>query len=134
MRRGNVTEDIMRRLYPFLNLLFHALHACIIFFTVFGWLLPSWRLAHFVWVLLTLASWYVLGIWMGMGYCPITDLHWTIKEKLGKGRPQCNFIYYWLTKVSNTQWDPERVDHAIVIITILTCIISACFNIWDYLS
>jgi hypothetical protein len=52
---------------------------------------------------------------------PVTDLHWTIKEKLGKGRPQYNFIYYWLSKVSDISWDPEHVDNAIVGVTVLTC-------------
>jgi hypothetical protein len=123
----------MKRLYPFLNLLFHTLHAFIIVFTVFGWLWPAWRLVHLVWIILTLGSWYVLGIWMGVGYCPVTDLHWTIKEKLGKGRPQCNFIYYWLSKISDISWDPEHVDNAIVGVTVLTCMISLFLNVRDYL-
>ena len=70
---------------------------------------------------------------MGVGYCPVTDLLWTIKEKLGKGRPQCNFINYWLSKISDISWDPEHGDNAIVGVTVLTCMIPLFLNVRDYL-
>jgi len=123
----------MRRLYPILNCMLHMVHACIISFTLFGWLWPSWRLYHLLWILLTLGSWYILGLWMGLGYCPVTDLHWTVKEKLGEGRPKCDYIYYWLTKSTSMAFDPGHVEKATVISTLSAGIVSLILNIRQYL-
>jgi hypothetical protein len=123
----------MKLLYPFLNLFFHVLHACVILFTLFGWLWPPWRLYHLVWILLTLGSWYGLGLWMGMGYCPVTDLHWTIKQKLGKGRPQCNYLYYCSAKIPHLTLDKGLVDKVTLGATLLVGIISLILNAKHYL-
>ena len=63
----------------------------------------------------------------------VRHLHWTIKEKLGDGRPQCNYIYYWLAKISHVSWDPGQVDKVTVGATVLTGMISLFLNGKDYL-
>ncbi|HPX55987.1 MAG TPA: DUF2784 family protein [Syntrophales bacterium] len=123
----------MHRLYPLLNFMLHVLHACIISFTLLGWLWGPWRLYHLAWIVLTLGSWYGLGLWMGMGYCPVTEFHWTVKEKLGEGRPECNYIYYWLAKLPAMTFDPGRVEKATVISTLLAGTVSLILNIRDHL-
>ncbi|HUR31773.1 MAG TPA: hypothetical protein VMZ69_10110 [Saprospiraceae bacterium] len=41
------------------------------------------RKAHLLVIDLTIASWFIIGLWKGFGYCFLTDWHWRIKEKLG---------------------------------------------------
>lgn len=94
---------------------------------------PEWRLFHLAWIIMTLGSWYILGVWMGAGYCPVTDLHWTIKESLGGGRPMCDYIYYCLAKLPSTNWNTAHIEKATLFVTILAGAISLLLNIRDYL-
>lgn len=71
-------------MYTLLDWFFTLLHVVIIGFNLTGWIWPSTRKLHFIFVLLTAGSWLILGIWFGLGYCPITDWQWQIKEQLGK--------------------------------------------------
>jgi hypothetical protein len=72
------------------------IHLAILLFNLLGWILPSTRKAHLVVVLITAFCWLVLGIWKGIGYCPITDLQWRVKENLGEGNLPNSFVTYCL--------------------------------------
>ncbi len=75
------------------DLLLTLLHLAIISFNLFGWI---WKpRLHLTLVLLTLACWFVLGIWFGWGYCPVTDLQWRVKESLGEKDLPGSFIKYY---------------------------------------
>ncbi len=113
--------------YRLLNALFHALHFAVIVFTALGWMVPSLRSAHLVFILLTLGSWYVLGLWLGIGYCPITDWHWRIKEALGEGRPAGTYIH-WIASRLGLHWSASAVDRSVLIITLSATAISAALN------
>lgn len=63
-------------------------------------------------MLLTAASWFVLGIWYGWGYCPLTDWHWGLKEKLGEKNLPNSFIKYFADKITDRDTDPLLVDAA----------------------
>jgi len=93
-----------------LDLLFTLLHLVIILFNLFGWLLPHLLKAHLIFALLTLASWLVLGIWFGIGYCPITDWQWQIKEKLGEHNLPASFVKYFADAVTGYSFDPALID------------------------
>ncbi len=67
-----------------LDLLLIVLHFAIIGFNLLGWVWKPLRRAHFMVVCVTAACWFILGIWFGIGYCPITDWDWQVKEKLGE--------------------------------------------------
>ncbi len=70
-------------LYILLNVLCHAVHLAFILFMLLGWMFAPLQAAHLATVLGMLGCWFVLGRWLGAGYCPITDLHWRIKAALG---------------------------------------------------
>lgn len=83
-----------------LDTLFTLLHLVIIGFNLFGWIWKPLRKAHFISIVLTAASWLILGIWYGIGYCPVTDWQWRIKERLGEGYLPDSFIKYFADKLS----------------------------------
>ena len=62
-----------------LDVLLTIIHILIIVFNLFGWIPKRTRKAHLVSILLTAASWFVLGIWYGTGYCPFTEWQWKVK-------------------------------------------------------
>ncbi len=70
-------------MYAFLNIFFFVFHSSLIIFNLFGWIWKKTRLANLTVILLTVFSWTILGIWYGFGYCPCTDWHWQVREKLG---------------------------------------------------
>lgn len=70
-------------MYAFLNIFFFVFHSSLIIFNLFGWIWKKTRLANLIVILLTAFSWTILGIWYGLGYCPSTDWHWQVREKLG---------------------------------------------------
>jgi hypothetical protein len=93
-----------------LDTILTILHLLIVGFNLFGWIWPRTRKAHLVCVLLTAASWFVLGIWYGMGYCPITDWQWEVKRQLGETGLPGSFIKYYADKLAGRDWDAGFID------------------------
>lgn len=116
-------------LYALLNGLFHFFHIAIIIFLMTGWIFPQLRLAHLALILLTLGSWFILGRWLGRGYCPVSDWHWKIKEGLGTGRPSGTYIHFLLQHITGKEWESSSVDRAVIIWTLALAGISIVLNI-----
>jgi len=119
----------MKVFYPLLNAFFHLLHISIICFALLGWIFPQSRQAHFVFMLAMLGSWFILGKWMGEGYCPITDWHWKIKDAFGEGRPEGPYIHFLATRLSGLKLSSQKVDRIVVAVTFLITAISAALNL-----
>ena len=89
---------------------FTFLHLAIIGFNLLGWIWPQTRKAHFICVALTFISWFILGMWFGIGYCPITDWQWQIKEKLGETNLPNSFIKYFADKATGKDMNTDLID------------------------
>jgi len=94
----------------FLDVLFTVIHLVIILFNLFGWISKATRKAHFMAILLTAACWFLLGIWFGIGYCPVTDWQWQVKARLGERNLPNSFIEYFAEKLSGRNFDSEFID------------------------
>jgi hypothetical protein len=81
-----------------LDITFTLSHWLLIGFNLSGWAWKRTRKWHLVVLILTAASWFVLGIWYGWGYCPLTSWHWDIKERLGETGLPNSFIKYHADK------------------------------------
>ena len=97
-------------MYPLYDWLFTLLHIVIIGFNLFGWIWPSTRKLHLIVVALTLGCWLILGIWYGIGYCPITDWQWQIKQKLGEVNLPNSFVKYYADKISGQNISAALID------------------------
>ena len=95
----------------FLNILFTLAHLVLIIFNLTGWIWKKTRIAHLIVLGLTTASWFVLGIWYGWGYCPLTDWHWDVKEKMGERNLPNSFIKYFADRISNRDIPSSIVDN-----------------------
>ena len=93
-----------------LDVLLTFVHLAIILFNLFGWIPKQTRNAHLVLVLLTASSWFLLGIGFGMGYCPITEWQWRVKEQLGEKNLPASFITYYANKVTHRNWAPAFIN------------------------
>jgi hypothetical protein len=99
----------------FLDVLLTFVHVAIVFFNLFGWIPRATRRAHLISIGLTAASWFLLGIWFGMGYCPFTDWQWKVKEALGERNLPHNFIEYFAEKLTGQDFDPSLVGILITV-------------------
>lgn len=97
-------------MYPFLDWFFTLLHVVIIGFNLFGWIWPSTRKLHLIVVALTLGCWLILGIWYGIGYCPVTDWQWQIKERSGETNLPNSFVEYYADKISGQNISSVLID------------------------
>jgi len=61
-------------------------------------------------VALTLGCWLILGIWYGIGYCPVTDWQWQIKERLGETNLPNSFVEYYADKISGQDISSVLID------------------------
>lgn len=93
-----------------LDYFFSFLHLALIAFNLTGWIWKRTRKAHLITVAATAGSWFILGIWFGWGYCPITDWQWDVKNKLGEHGLPSSFIKYFADRISNRNIDSSIVN------------------------
>lgn len=111
-----------------LDIFLTFVHFALIGFNLFGWIWPATRKAHLITVTVTACSWFVLGIWFGWGYCPITDWEWKVKEKLGETNLPNSFIKYYADKISGKNIDASFVDAATLLTFLAVIALSIYFN------
>ncbi len=112
----------------FLDIFLTFAHLALIGFNLFGWIWPKTRKAHLITVAATAFSWFILGIWFGWGYCPITDWQWKVKEKLGETNLPNSFIKYYADKISGKNIDPPIVDTATLISFLIVIVLTVYLN------
>lgn len=112
----------------FLDICLTFVHLALIGFNLFGWIWSKTRKAHLITVAATAFSWFILGIWFGWGYCPITHWQWNIKEKLGETNLPNSFIKYYADKISGRNIDTSLVDRATLISFLVVIVLTIYLN------
>ena len=113
-------------LYPFLNIFFFVFHTVFPLFNIVGWTLPKTRKLHLITLSITAISWFVLGIWYGLGYCFCTDWHFQIREKMGYIDSSNSYIHFLILQLTGLNLNPKLVDNA----TLIVFLISFGLSIW----
>lgn len=103
-------------------------HLIIIAFNLLGWIWPATRKIHFICILVTAASWFLLGLWFGIGYCPITDWQWQVKAILGERNMPASFIKYYADKMIGKNISSSFIDLITVICFALAALLSVYVN------
>ena len=111
-----------------LDISFTILHLVIIGFNILGWMWYRARRVHLYSIIITAASWFILGIWFGIGYCPITDWQWQVKEKLGEQNLPASFVKYFADKVTGQDFSPDLINYLTLAFFGLAAILSLYFN------
>jgi len=94
----------------FLDIFFTVFHSSLVLFVLTGWIWRKTRKLHLAVVILTAASWLILGIFYGLGYCPFTDWHFRILEKLGHTGLPSSYISFLVIRISGLRPDQGWVD------------------------
>jgi hypothetical protein len=117
--------------YHFLDYFFLILHSAVTLFNLLGWIWKKTRLANLMTLLLTGSSWFLLGIFYGIGYCPLTDWHWRVLQKLGNYHLPNSYIKYLILRLTSMDVNATRVEYATVICFSIALLMSVVLNIRD---
>jgi hypothetical protein len=59
---------------------------------------------------LTAFSWFLLGIWYGIVYCPCTDWHWQVRIKMGQYDMPNSYVKFLLDSLTGIELNARLVD------------------------
>jgi hypothetical protein len=109
-------------------------HSSLILFNLFGWIWRKIRVFNLITLSLTGASWLFLGLIYGnLGYCPLTDWHFSILTRLGKTDLPDSYVKYLIDRISGLDINASLVDHITLYAFLLALVLSLFFNIRDFL-
>jgi hypothetical protein len=97
-------------MYVFFDKFFFLFHALLIVFSLCGWIWKKTRRANLIVLFLITGSWFVLGIWYGIGYCPCTDWHWQVRMKLGYYDMPNSYVKFLLDSLTGLDLNAKLVD------------------------
>lgn len=119
-------------MYAFLNIFFFVFHSSLIIFNLFGWIWKKTRFANLIVILLTVFSWIILGIWYGFGYCPCTDWHWQVRERLGYLDMPSSYTKFLIDSLTGLDVKEAVVDTLAVTLLALALVASVFTNVRDW--
>lgn len=121
-----------KAMYHFLDIFFLVFHSSLVIFNLFGWIWKKTRRLNLITLLLTGGSWFILGIFYGIGYCPLTDWHFRILEKLGKTDLPNSYMAYLAERLTGIRFDPHLVDTFTLAGFAVALMLSLIVNIRDF--
>jgi hypothetical protein len=118
----------------FLDYFCLVFHTLLILFNLFGWAWRRVRRLHFVSLALTLGSWLGLGMWYGIGYCPLTDWHWQIREARGDTDLPFSYLKFLVDELTGLDVNARLLDTTAVVLLAVVVPLSVALNIRDFRS
>ena len=118
-----------------LDIFFVIFHTSLILFNLFGWIWKKTRKLNLIILSLTGASWLFLGQLVGtLGYCPLTEWHFKILEKLGQTDLPGSYIKYLADRLTGVDINASLVDKITIYCFLVALAISIFFNLKDFRS
>jgi Protein of Unknown function (DUF2784) len=118
----------MLKLLDFFFILFHT---SLVLFNLFGWISRKTRVWNLITLLLTGSSWFILGIFYGIGYCPFTDWHYRVLEKMGETNLPASYIEYIVERFLPVDVNAHIVDLFTTVLFFAALIVSVGLNCSD---
>jgi len=116
-------------IYHVLDWFFIIFHSIIVIFNLFGWILRKTRRLNLYVLLITGASWFLLGIFYGMGFCFLTDWHWKVLHKLGQYDLPASYIQYIFHRLTGLDPGYKTANIVTVLLFFFSLTISLYVNI-----
>lgn len=117
--------------YHLLDIFFIVFHTSLILFNIFGWIWKRTRKLNLILLLLTGASWLLIGLAVGtLGYCPLTDWHFSVLEKLGQRGLPSSYIEYLSERITGLDLETKMVDRATLWIYLAALTISIFLTVY----
>jgi hypothetical protein len=120
-------------LYHILDIFFVVFHSSLVIFNLFGWIWKKTRVWNLITLLLTGASWLFLGLIVGtLGYCPLTDWHFSILAKLGVTDLPNSYMKYLADRITGLDFNAALVDKITLYTFLGALIVSLYLNIKEF--
>ena len=119
----------MENLYPLIDVFFVIFHTALTLFNLLGWIWKPLRKANLITLLLTGGSWFILGLFFGMGYCPLTDWHFDILRQMGQTNLPSSYIKYLIDRLLHIELSSQLVNTATLIGFLVALVCSLIVNI-----
>lgn len=120
--------------YIILDWFFLVLHSSLIVFNLFGWAWKPLRIANLITLILTGLSWVGLGLFYGMGYCPLTDWHWKVLVELGEASTTTSYVAYLFQRILSIEVSNNFADNITLITYLAALMLSIALNIKDKIA
>jgi hypothetical protein len=122
-------------IWRILDIFFVVFHTSIIFFNLFGWIWRKTRKLNLILLLITGSSWLFLGLIVGtLGYCPLTDWHFSVLNKLGISDLPSSYVKYLVDRLTGLDLNPSLVDNVTLYAFLAAIGFSLFFNLRDFLA
>jgi hypothetical protein len=119
-------------IWHILDIFFVLFHTSLIIFNLFGWILRRTRILNLIVLVLTGASWLFIGLIVGtLGYCPLTDLHFRILNKLGETGLPSSYIKYLTDRLTGLDISAVLVDTITLYVFLAVFVLSLFVNTLD---
>jgi len=120
-------------IYRIFDIFFLFFHSALTLFNLFGWIWKKIRLLNLLTLIFTGLSWFLLGFIVGIpGYCPLTDWHFKILEKLGKHDLPNSYIKYLADRITGFDFNANLIDNLTLSGFLIALIISLTLNLKSY--
>ena len=129
-RTWTTVSNARRAIDAILNAGFFVFHSAWIVFNCVAWAWKRTRRWHLGTIALTAAAWFGLGAWYGWGYCPSTDWHWRVRERLGYDDPP-SYIQVLISTVLGLEIEAHLADLIAVVTLVVAAVLSVTLNIRD---
>jgi hypothetical protein len=121
--------------YHLLDIFFIVFHTLLLLFNLSGWLWRKTRKLNLVTLILTGASWSLLGWIVGVpGYCPFTDWHFNILERLGRTDLPYSYVKYLADRITGADFSQGFIDKLTLYSFVAALAISIFLNIHDFVK
>lgn len=122
-------------MYRILDIFFVVFHSSLVIFNISGWIWKKTRIFNLITLGLTGGSWVFLGMLTGTpGYCPLTDWHFSILEKLGKTDLPNSYMKYLADRITGLDISASLVDSVTLYTFLAALLISVILNIRDLIN
>ncbi len=119
-------------IYRILDIFFVIFHTSVILFNLFGWIWGKTRKFNLILLLITGSSWVFLGLIVGtLGYCPLTDWHFSVLNKLGISNLPASYVKYLVDRLTGLDLNPSLVDNVTLYSFLAALVLSIFLNIKD---
>jgi len=111
------------------DIFFVVFHTTLTLFNALGWIWKRTRKLNLITLLLTGGSWFILGLFYGIGYCPLTDWHFAILRKLGEQNLPYSYIQYLTERLTPFNPSPGLVDTSTAMVFFVALGLSVFLNL-----
>ena len=120
-------------IYKIIDIFFVVFHTILIIFNLSGWIWKKTRKLNLITLALTGASWLFLGMIVGIpGYCPLTDWHFRILQKLGKTDLPGSYVKYLADRITGISFNAVTIDRLTLYLFLGALFISLYLNARDF--